>query len=214
MNWLRVLRSGVRPSHADDFAELKARLRPLCKRTLRRQVREHVKYPNRHALVQEFVPSPDEQRLYDLVSEYLQRPNLYALPASQRQLVTLSSCASSWRRRRMSFRGRRRDWRLVLKPRRPLPRRRPRGRTTSRPTGKTVDKVPPWFTGRRRVDRHIDAAVEATGIAEVGVVIDQAVDWCRYGCLCPPHSFEMTSHAGSSWCQQGRMRAQVQRRKE
>src|SRR5450830_1580887 len=89
MNWLRVLRSGVRPSHADDFAELKARLRPLCKRTLRRQVLEYVKYPNRHALVQEFVPSPDEQRLYDLVSEYLQRPNLYALPASQRQLVTI-----------------------------------------------------------------------------------------------------------------------------
>src|SRR5450756_2285237 len=89
MNRLRVLRSGVRPSHADDFAELKARLRPICKRTLRRQVLEYVKYTNRHALVQEFVPSPDEQRLYDLVSDYLQRPNLYALPASQRQLVTL-----------------------------------------------------------------------------------------------------------------------------
>lgn len=79
----------VRPSRADDFAEHKARLRPICKRTLRRQVLEYVKYTNRHALVQEFVPSPDEQRLYDLVSEYLQRPNLYALPASQRQLVTL-----------------------------------------------------------------------------------------------------------------------------
>ena len=79
----------VRPSRADDFAELKARLRPICKRTLRRQVLEYVKYTNRHALVQEFVPSPDEQRLHDLVSEYLQRPNLYALPASQRQLVTL-----------------------------------------------------------------------------------------------------------------------------
>ena len=48
-----------------------------------------MKYTNRHALVEEFVPSPDEQRLYDLVSDYLQRPNLYALPASQRQLVTL-----------------------------------------------------------------------------------------------------------------------------
>jgi len=79
----------VRPSRADDFAELKARLRPICKRTLRRQVLEYVKYTNRHALVQEFVPSPDEQRLYDLVSGYLQRPTLYALPASQRQLVTL-----------------------------------------------------------------------------------------------------------------------------
>ncbi len=73
----------------EDFVELKQRLAPLCKRTLRRQVLEYVKYTNRHALVQEFVPSADEQRLYDLVSEYLRRPVLYALPASQRQLVTL-----------------------------------------------------------------------------------------------------------------------------
>ncbi len=72
-----------------DFSELKERLAPLCKRTLRRQVLEYVKYTNRHALVQEFVPTPDEQRLYDLVSGYLQRETLYALPASQRQLVTL-----------------------------------------------------------------------------------------------------------------------------
>lgn len=72
-----------------DFADLKARLRPICKRTLRKQVLEYVKYTNRHALVQEFVPSAEEQKLYDLVSEYLRRPKLYALPASQRQLVTL-----------------------------------------------------------------------------------------------------------------------------
>jgi superfamily II DNA or RNA helicase len=72
-----------------DFAELKERLAPLCKRTLRRQALEYVKYTNRHALVQEFVPTPDEQRLYDLVSNYLQRETLYALPVSQRQLITL-----------------------------------------------------------------------------------------------------------------------------
>src|SRR5262249_49405596 len=64
-------------------------LRPICKRTLRKQVLEYVKYTNRHALVQEFEPSPEEQRLYDLVSEYLQQPTLYALPASQRSLMTL-----------------------------------------------------------------------------------------------------------------------------
>ena len=52
-----------------DFAELKERLKPICKRTLRRQVLEYVPYTDRHALVQEFVPSPDEQKLYDLVSE-------------------------------------------------------------------------------------------------------------------------------------------------
>jgi len=72
-----------------DYAELKARVAPICKRTLRKQVLEYVPYTNRHALVQEFVPSEDEQRLYDLVSGYLQRPILYALPASQRQLMTL-----------------------------------------------------------------------------------------------------------------------------
>src|SRR3984957_1296623 len=72
-----------------DFAELKQRLQPICQRTLRKQVLEYVPYTTRHAIVQEFVPSADEQRLYDLVSDYLQRPTLYALPASQRQLMTL-----------------------------------------------------------------------------------------------------------------------------
>jgi superfamily II DNA or RNA helicase len=72
-----------------DFNALKDRLKPICKRTLRRQVLEYVKFTNRHAIVQEFFPSDDEQRLYDMVSAYLQRPTLYALPASQRQLITL-----------------------------------------------------------------------------------------------------------------------------
>ncbi len=79
----------TRLSNATDFNDLKERLSPICKRTLRKQVLEYVKYTNRHALVQEFVPSPEEQRLYDLVSEYLQQPTLYALPASQRSLMTL-----------------------------------------------------------------------------------------------------------------------------
>lgn len=79
----------TRLGNNDDFTDLKERLATVCKRTLRRQVLEYIKYTNRHALVQEFVPSDDEQRLYDLVSEYLQQPTLYALPASQRSLMTL-----------------------------------------------------------------------------------------------------------------------------
>jgi SNF2 family DNA or RNA helicase len=80
----------VRPrNNAETFAELKSRIAPMCKRTLRRQVLEYIKYTNRHALVQEFIPSDDEQRLYDLVSNYLQTPALFALPKSQRQLMTL-----------------------------------------------------------------------------------------------------------------------------
>lgn len=73
----------------DMFQELKERLKPLCKRTLRRQVLEYIKYTNRIALVEEFYPTDEEQRLYDLVTEYLQRDTLYALPSSQRQLMTL-----------------------------------------------------------------------------------------------------------------------------
>jgi superfamily II DNA or RNA helicase len=71
-----------------DFEELKERLKPVCKRTLRRQVLEYIKYTNRHAIVQEFEPSLDEQALYDRVTDYMQQPTLYAMPAGQRQLMT------------------------------------------------------------------------------------------------------------------------------
>ena len=71
------------------FEELKQRLAPICKRTLRRQVLEYINYTNRIPLVEEFYPFEQELELYDLVSSYLQRPVLYALPASQRQLITL-----------------------------------------------------------------------------------------------------------------------------
>jgi len=79
----------ARLTNNDNFDDLKERLKPICKRTLRRQVLEYVKYTNRIPITQEFYPTEDEQRLYDLVSDYLQRQNLYALPASQRQLMTL-----------------------------------------------------------------------------------------------------------------------------
>lgn len=79
----------TRLGNDEDFSDLKERLKPICKRTLRKQVLEYVRYTNRHAIVQEFVPTPEEQRLYDLVTEYLQQPTLYALPASQRSLMTL-----------------------------------------------------------------------------------------------------------------------------
>ncbi len=73
----------------EDYRTLRERIRPICQRTLRRQVLPYVSFTNRHALVQEFIPNDDEQRLYALVSEYLQSQRLYALPASQRQLMTL-----------------------------------------------------------------------------------------------------------------------------
>lgn len=71
------------------FNTLKARIKPVCSRTLRRQVTAYIPYTKRLPLVEEFTPEDSEDRLYYLVSEYLQRDNLYALPASQRALMTL-----------------------------------------------------------------------------------------------------------------------------
>jgi len=71
------------------FHTLKQRLKPICHRTLRRQVTAYIPYTRRLPLVQEFTPEESEDRLYQLVSEYLQRDNLQALPTSQRSLMTL-----------------------------------------------------------------------------------------------------------------------------
>jgi superfamily II DNA or RNA helicase len=87
---LKSFREQFSKLNQSEAAEvLKERLKPLCHRTLRRQVTAYVPFTQRHAILQEFEPSQDEQDLYDLVSEYLSRENLQALPASQRRLTTL-----------------------------------------------------------------------------------------------------------------------------
>ncbi len=72
-----------------SFNGLRERLAAVCKRTLRKQVQPYVSYTARKAIVQEFTPSNEEQELSRLVAEYLRRPNLQALPQSQRQLISL-----------------------------------------------------------------------------------------------------------------------------
>lgn len=79
----------ARIADQNTFDVLKARLRPICHRTLRRQVVHYIKYTKRMAIVQPFTPAESEDRLYNFVSEYLRRDNLQALPASQRSLMTL-----------------------------------------------------------------------------------------------------------------------------
>ncbi|MCB1225560.1 MAG: DEAD/DEAH box helicase, partial [Verrucomicrobiales bacterium] len=76
-------------SQDGTFDALKSRLAPLCHRTLRRQVTQYVPYTARHALVEEFTPEESEEQLYQLVSDYLLRDNLFALPPAQRTLMTL-----------------------------------------------------------------------------------------------------------------------------
>ncbi len=79
----------IKKHYQDSFDDLKERLKPICQRTLRKQVSDYINFTNRICITQEFIPTEEEQQLYDLVSNYLQRPNLYALPASQRKLMTL-----------------------------------------------------------------------------------------------------------------------------
>lgn len=76
-------------SQEQVFQTLKARLKPICHRTLRRQVTSYIPFTKRHPMVEEFTPEEGEDRLYNLVSDYLRRDNLQALPASQRSLMTL-----------------------------------------------------------------------------------------------------------------------------
>lgn len=71
------------------FETLRARLKPICHRTLRRQVTAYVPYTRRLPIVEPFTPDESEDRLYNLVSDYLCRENLQALPAGQRSLITL-----------------------------------------------------------------------------------------------------------------------------
>ncbi len=68
---------------------LKARIKQFCKRTLRQQVTEYVPYTQRTAILEEYTPSPEEEKLYNDVSEYLRSETLYALPNSQRSLMTM-----------------------------------------------------------------------------------------------------------------------------
>ncbi|SFE99740.1 SNF2-related protein [Nitrosomonas sp. Nm166] len=72
-----------------NFANLRDRLAPVCKRTLRKEVQPYVSYITRKAIVEEFTPSSEEQELSRLVADYLRRPNLKALPDGQRQLISL-----------------------------------------------------------------------------------------------------------------------------
>lgn len=73
-------------SNIDD---LRQRLAIFCKRTLRNQVTEYIRYTERRPITRPFKPSDDEHALYEAVSGFLQRESSYALPQRQRHLTAL-----------------------------------------------------------------------------------------------------------------------------
>jgi ERCC4-related helicase len=71
------------------YAELKNRISPVCHRTLRRDVLQYIRYPDRRAYTEMFSQTEAEAHLYQMVTEYLSRDSLFALPTAQRQLITM-----------------------------------------------------------------------------------------------------------------------------
>ena len=72
-----------------DINDLKDRLKPIVKRTLRKDVVEYINYTKRIPIVEEFTPSQEELALYDLISDFMLNEDLYSIPRAQRTLITL-----------------------------------------------------------------------------------------------------------------------------
>ncbi len=76
-------------SAGSNLDALRQRLAVFCKRTLRNQVTEYIRYTERRPITRPFKPTDDEHALYEAVSGFLQRENSYALPQRQRHLTAL-----------------------------------------------------------------------------------------------------------------------------
>ncbi len=76
-------------SAGSSISDLRLRLSGFCKRTLRNQVTEYIRYTERRTITRPFTPSDDEHALYEAVSGFLQREDSYALPQRQRHLTAL-----------------------------------------------------------------------------------------------------------------------------
>ena len=84
--------SSFRTQYTSAGADLNAlhnRLQTFCKRTLRQDVTEYIQYTERIPVTINFRPNDDEQRLYEAVSDFLNREETYSIPHRQRHLTAL-----------------------------------------------------------------------------------------------------------------------------
>ena len=72
-----------------NLEALRQRLSVFCKRTLRNEVMEYIRYTERRPITRPFRPTDEEHALYEAVSDFLQREDSYALPQRQRHLTAL-----------------------------------------------------------------------------------------------------------------------------
>lgn len=75
--------------NGNNLRDLRDRISPLFTRTLRRDVKEYINYTKRLPLTQEFNSTDPEFALYQEVSEFLRRDDLYSVPPSQKKLTTM-----------------------------------------------------------------------------------------------------------------------------
>lgn len=72
-----------------DLTALHDRLQPYYVRTLRNDVKEYINYTKRLPMTQKFCATEQETQLYDRVSEFLRREDIYSVPKQQRMLTTM-----------------------------------------------------------------------------------------------------------------------------
>lgn len=82
---LEELRKLIRGEERDDIFSISG----IITRTLRKQVLEYVPFTDRKSITFDFTPTEKEVELYEKVSAYLQRPEVAAIVATQRNLMVL-----------------------------------------------------------------------------------------------------------------------------
>ena len=75
--------------NGQNTEELRERIKPLFFRTLRNDVKEYINYTHRLPLTQKFNSTDEEYELYEAISEFLRRDDIYSVPPGQRKLTTM-----------------------------------------------------------------------------------------------------------------------------
>ncbi|MDK8478427.1 SNF2-related protein [Corynebacterium pseudodiphtheriticum] len=79
----------IKHTSLDSGDDLADRVALISKRTLRKDAEKYIPFTQRIPLTIEFDSSPEEQKLYELVDDYLSRDKLWAFTSSQRFLSAM-----------------------------------------------------------------------------------------------------------------------------
>jgi superfamily II DNA or RNA helicase len=79
----------ARRDNPADLRDLRDRIAPITHRTLRQQVQEYIRFPERVPITLTFEPTSEEDELYVEVSAFLQRQLIRSMPQQQRHLITI-----------------------------------------------------------------------------------------------------------------------------